>query len=744
MKKITVLPGDVRGGGNLLSPHVISDFEKYKCELSKKGDTVNDIQRTIFALVPAVTTTLLVEVEDRHNLGMLNLPDGTVWFPYVDTGRIWFNWSLFDENNNPIEDYITPLYGVPVSGCDTESTGYGSNYYAIDGAGDWIVQGQNHGDATVTPRIASDSSNKIKLAVGNTDFNIVIGDERVGYKGGTSVDVEVNYRNMALSGVKIELLINDIVKSIQNANIHGEALFTTGELLSGANKIQLRVSDEYSDEFYIQAGYPLITISPEYNKYFVGQRANYTILVETEVGQTTMPLSGEAVTVTTPDGSFVTYTDEQGLIAGSIMPATAGEYNISAEVNDVLITKKVEYIDPIPDNFELSIDKGIIQIGETATLTSLVTGTMNGETVGVPGVAVDIYQDFTPGMKVSIDKPIIQTGETATFTCQVIDADDGNIVKAADIPVSFYEFVTGWDMSATRDTVNLVHPTTVISAKLSTDTNVPISNTSYTLKQNGELVYDGITDGNGKIFPYTYWCDGLGEVVFTLEVTSGRYAGLTESITIQDTGLVESKFKIKWNDNHGECNNRSPVTVGLYLTNGDMQVDSVTVDSSNVNPDNPDEWIGDFGLVPGAVDYYIQIDDIPVYTSSIDGFEVTMAEVNPEIPVSVAIVWDDDDDAEGDRPLSVVCTLSDEGSVRLMNSNGYMATMLVPTYKNGVVSEYNWSYSPSVEEHYVLVDMDVEDNLTTFTFRWWNRPIPPGPTPTPGSGSGDFDPVIDV
>ena len=89
-------------------------------------------------------------------------------------------------------------------------------------------------------------------------------------------------------------------------------------------------------------------------------------------------------------------------------------------------------------DFNVVGDRDTIQIGETANIVGVVTGTSGDDVIGIPGQTVNFYELWTPGLRTSVTPPVIQVGDTSTIKVQLIDTVDGSLVREPDVLIKFF------------------------------------------------------------------------------------------------------------------------------------------------------------------------------------------------------------------------------------------------------------------------------------------------------------------
>ena len=194
-----------------------------------------------------------------------------------------------------------------------------------------------------------------------------------------------------------------------------------------------------------------------------------------------------------------------------------------------------------------------------------------------------------------------------------------------------------------------------------------------------------------------------------------------------------------WNDNGNRDGNRpESVTVHLFA-------DGEEIASAQLNEANG--WKTTFtGLQRLREDkekivYTITEDPVEWYTAEINGYNIRN-NYKPELTsVTVRKEWNDNNNAAGGRPKSIVMTLSNGMTVTLSDENGWTATIEnLPTRVDGKPVTYTWTEQKIL--NYTKTGEVTEGNVTIFTNTYWTRP-PENPgkkTPkTPGSSVITFE-----
>ena len=90
------------------------------------------------------------------------------------------------------------------------------------------------------------------------------------------------------------------------------------------------------------------------------------------------------------------------------------------------------------EDLDLIAESDITQTGETDQLLATLSGVgIDGESIGIPGQSVSLYESWTPGLRVSA--PIVQSGDVANINAQLVDAADGSLVRESGETIRVYE-----------------------------------------------------------------------------------------------------------------------------------------------------------------------------------------------------------------------------------------------------------------------------------------------------------------
>ena len=212
------------------------------------------------------------------------------------------------------------------------------------------------------------------------------------------------------------------------------------------------------------------------------------------------------------------------------------------------------------------------------------------------------------------------------------------------------------------------------------------------------------------------------------------------SVSYSDTGLTITNTRTPevtsingtktWDDNNNQDGKRpTEIIVNLYA-NG-AKVSETTTDASK-------NWKYEFTNLPvykngNKITYTVNENDVPGYTTTVNGFDITNKYTPEKTSVTVNKVWNDSDNQDGKR-YEVIALLYKNGvatniTVKLNSDNGYTATISgLDKYENGNVINYTFvetnvenDYSVSYSEDGLTITNTREVEKTSVTVnKIWN------------------------
>ena len=195
-----------------------------------------------------------------------------------------------------------------------------------------------------------------------------------------------------------------------------------------------------------------------------------------------------------------------------------------------------------------------------------------------------------------------------------------------------------------------------------------------------------------------------------------------------DAEFVEIPVTKTWNDNGNADGNRpESITVRLYADGVEVDQYVLTaaegwnhtfIDKPRYQDDNKTEIV-----------YSVNEDPVNMYTSEINGYNIVNYYLPEVTSRSVAKVWQDNDDQQKIRPVSIVMILKNNknetvATVVLNKENGWTATVSnLPTVIDGKKAEYKWEEQSVLG--YSLLEVVDQNGTMTFINTVWERPEQP-------------------
>ena len=186
-------------------------------------------------------------------------------------------------------------------------------------------------------------------------------------------------------------------------------------------------------------------------------------------------------------------------------------------------------------DFNVVGDKDTIQIGETANIVGVLTGTSGDDVIGIPGQTVNFYELWTPGLRTSVTPPVIQVGDTSNIKVQLIDTVDGSLVREAGHTVNVYmedvpRVPTTLDVNIDKTILSYADGDKAnITLTLYDQFNEPVAGEYISFYLDGELRTRFRTNGDGQVTGLSYRSTGVGDVVLGFEC-----GNLQETYSIED------------------------------------------------------------------------------------------------------------------------------------------------------------------------------------------------------------------
>jgi len=202
-----------------------------------------------------------------------------------------------------------------------------------------------------------------------------------------------------------------------------------------------------------------------------------------------------------------------------------------------------------------------------------------------------------------------------------------------------------------------------------------------------------------------------------------------------------------WDDNNDEARKRpGSITVHLFADSATAfkEVASKTVTAADgwawsfTDLDKKD----DYGL---DIEYSIVEDPVPGYTTTYSGTNVINTMPRELTAATIVKVWDDNNDEEGKRPVTLPVTLLANDvvvkTVYLSGTNDWTITVdNLPVYENGERITYTWKEKEVLG--YSLTGVSVNGTTITLT-NSIHKPATPPPGQNPGPQRGNEEKDID-
>ena len=307
----------------------------------------------------------------------------------------------------------------------------------------------------------------------------------------------------------------------------------------------------------------------------------------------------------------------------------------------------------------------------------------------------------------------VQELDVAGYTCVVSgDADYAFTVVNSHVPVvTDVSVAKVWDDNNDQDGLRPVE----VSVVLLGDGNV-VGTVTLNANNGWKASFSDLpVYSNGKLIKYS---------VQELEVAN--YVSVVSSDADYAFTVVNSHVPVVtdvsvakvWDDNNDQDGLR-PVVVAVVLLGDGNVVGTATLSDYN-------GWKASFSDLPvysngKLIEYSVQELDVAGYTCVVSGdADYAFTVVNSHVPVvtdvSVAKVWDDNNDQDGLRPVEVSVVLLGDGNVvgtvTLNANNGWKASFSdLPVYSNGKLIKYSVQ-ELEVANYVSVVSSDAEYDFT--------------------------------
>ena len=434
------------------------------------------------------------------------------------------------------------------------------------------------------------------------------------------------------------------------------------------------------------------------------QISGYDLVVSGE-GDVTLTAADKAKTATVTNA----YTEE---VKGSLTVAKTVTGAPASEAN-----KTFEFTVTGPNNYSTTVT---LKAGESQTLTDLALGTYTVTESGTAANGAAQISGYTLAVSGEGDVELTATdkAKTATVTNAYTEEVKGSLTVTKTVtgaPASAFdkefEFtVTGPNNYS--ETFKLKNGERKVLSDLALGT--------YTVTENGTA-----SDGAAQIKGYTLAVSGEGDVTLTAS-DKDKTSAVTNAYTETNEKTSVSIQKV-WDDNNNQNGDR-PASLTVTLSNGQ----SVVLDDSNawsatVNDlpkyENGSEIVYSWSeeQVQGyRMSSSVKDQNDPSKTIITNTYDASSVQTS----ATVKKVWDDNNDAAGLRPSSLVVYLLQNGTqidtCTLNEQNGWTATVnnLAKYDASNVEYVYTWTEEQITVTGYALESVTVSDTTTTLTNKY--------------------------
>ena len=190
----------------------------------------------------------------------------------------------------------------------------------------------------------------------------------------------------------------------------------------------------------------------------------------------------------------------------------------------------------------------------------------------------------------------------------------------------------------------------------------------------------------------------------------------------EEDELTDIEVQKLWEGDNDNADGNRPASIMVRLYADGHQIKAVRLTAGT-------GWKYHFTDLPKYKDgklihYSVSEDPVEGYTTTVEGFTIRN-RYQPEVTqVTVRKVWNDENNKQGIRPVSIWMKLSNGMTVVLNEANAWTATITnLPTRINGQAVTYTWTEQSVIG--YELESVEQEGNVTVFTNKPWTRPDQP-------------------
>ena len=162
----------------------------------------------------------------------------------------------------------------------------------------------------------------------------------------------------------------------------------------------------------------------------------------------------------------------------------------------------------------LTSDASVVDDEHVSHVLATLSGTnMLGESVGIPGQEVQIFEEYTPGLKLICSQPTVSKEELVNITAQIIDTEDGSRVSLPDQLIYLYEeYTPGITVRPSKAIMSNGETITITGQLIDTTDGSLVALENQTVK-----IYEEYTPGV-RITGPKITSDGADDIILTAEL----------------------------------------------------------------------------------------------------------------------------------------------------------------------------------------------------------------------------------
>ena len=255
----------------------------------------------------------------------------------------------------------------------------------------------------------------------------------------------------------------------------------------------------------------------------------------------------------------------------------------------------------------------------------------------------------------------------------------------------------------------------------------PESITVYLLKNGERAEQKEVTEDDGWTYSFTNLpkYDGNKEIEYTIDEKEVEgYSKKLEGYNITNThnpATIDITVTKTWDDRDNQDGKRPrKITVHLYANGQKVKTEEIIGTNSN-------KWEYTFTGLPEysdgkKINYTIQEDEVPYYTTEINGYNITNSHTPETTEIKGTKIWDDKDNQDGKRPEKITVTLYANGQkveskdISGTDSNKWEYTFTgLPKYDKGHEIEYTVDESEVKDYTKKVEKYDITNSYTPET-----------------------------